>query len=131
MADVGSLSYEFQQASYLASKIDATLEEPYGRTDRQARAELRPLLLAIIELLDPLRENADPAPDVMTIPVGLVRRLRSKHFDGQPMSDALTRLASEISDLARPLTDADLRLLREISGETEREASTAFRRMVR
>jgi hypothetical protein len=131
MSDVGSLSYEYERANDLAEKLGATLEEPCGKVDRQARAELRPLLLALVDLLDPLSPRGADSPDVMKVPVGLVRRLRKRNFEGQSMSEALGQLASVISRRGRELSEKDLRLLREVNGETAREASTVFRRMVR
>lgn len=129
MSDVGSLSYEYERASDLAEKLEATLEGTHS--DRQARAELRPLLLALVDLLDPLRPGRADSPDVMKVPVGLVRRLRTRSFEGQTMSEALGQLASTIGDRQRKLSEKDLKLIREVNGETAREVSTVFRRMVR
>jgi hypothetical protein len=132
MSDVGSLSYEYERANDLAEKLEATLEETHGKqADRQARAELRPLLLALVDLLDPLSPRGADSPDVMKVPVGLVRRLRTRRFEGQAMSEALGQLAAVISSRGRELSERDLRLLREVNDETAREVSTVFRRMVR
>jgi hypothetical protein len=131
MSDVGSLSYEYERANNLAEKLEANLEGSHGKVDRQARAELRPLLLALVDLLDPLGSRGKDSPDVMKVPVGLVRRLRTRRFEGQPMSEALGQLAAVISRRGRELSEKDLRLLREVNDETAREVSTVFRRMVR
>jgi hypothetical protein len=131
MSDVGSLSYEYERANDLAEKLGATLEAPHGKVDRQARAELRPLLLALVDLLDPLSVRSSDSPDVMKVPVGLVRRLSTRRFEGQTMSEALGQLASVIGKRGRELSEKDLRLLREVNGETAREVSTVFRHMVR
>jgi hypothetical protein len=129
MSDVGSLSYEYERANDLAEKLEANLEGD-GKVDRQARTELRPLLLALVDLLDPLGSRPEHSPDVMKVPVGLVRRLRTRRFEGQPMSEALGQLVSVISKRGRELSEKDLRLLREVNVETAREVSTVFRRMV-
>jgi hypothetical protein len=129
MSDVGSLSYEYERANDLAEKLEANLEGN-GKVDRQARTELRPLLLALVDLLDPLGSREEHSPDVMKVPVGLVRRLRTRRFEGQPMSEALSQLVSVISKRGRELSEKDLRLLREVNAETAREVSTVFRRMV-
>lgn len=131
MSDVGILSYEYERASNLANKIKAILDETYGAVDRQARAELRPLLLALVDLLDPLNSAAIDSPDVMKVPVGLVRRLRTKSFEGKAMSEALGQLALVIDDREHELSDGDVQLLRDVRGETSREVSTVIRRMVR
>lgn len=130
MSDVGSLSYELERANDLAGKLEANLAGD-RKVDRQARAELRPLLRALVDLLDPLGSRDQHSPDVMKVPVGLVRRLSARSFEGQPMSEALDRLTSVISERGRELSERDLRLLREVNEETEREVSTVLRRMVR
>jgi hypothetical protein len=130
MSDVGSLSYEYERANDLAEKLEANLEGD-GKVDRQARTELRPLLLALVDLLDPLGSHGEHSPDVMKVPVGLVRRLRARRFEGRPMSEALGQLASVISTRGRELSEKDLRLLHEVNDETAREVSTVFRLMVR
>jgi len=131
MTDVGTLSYEYERANEVASALGAALETSDGSVDRQARAELRPLLLALVDLLNPLGASSAGTADVMSVPVGLALRLRDREFHGQPISEALGNLAETIGDKGRRLSDQDMELLREVNGETEREVSTAFRRMVR
>jgi hypothetical protein len=131
MSDVGSLSYEYERANELATKLNATLQLPGGKVDRQARAELRPLLLALVELLDPLNASDTETADMMSVPIGLAVRLRDREFDGRPISEALGRLASTMHDQNVQLNEKDMELLRKVNGETAREASTVFRRMVR
>jgi|SRR5665213_806117 hypothetical protein len=131
MSDVGSLSYEYERANELARKLDATLSAPGCDVDRQARSELRPLLLALVDLLDPLHASQTDTNDVMSVPIGLAVRLRGREFNGRPIGDALGALAGTMSHRDAKLTEEDMRLLREVNGETAREVSTAFRRMVR
>ena len=131
MSDVGNLSYEYEQAHNLEAKLKATLDVSRGNLDRQARAELQPLLLALVELLDPLNAPEAESPQVMNVPVGLARRLRSRDFEGEPISAALGRLASTMHKPQGTLSEADMRLLQEVNSETAREAATVFRRMVR
>lgn len=131
MSDVGSLSYEYERASELGAKLNATLALPVDKVDRQARAELRPLLLALVDLLDPLQASDTETADMMSVPVGLAVRLRDRDFDGRPISEALGRLATTMHDQNVQLSEKDMELLREVNGETAREAATVFRRMVR
>jgi hypothetical protein len=117
MSDVGNLSYEYEQAHNLEAKLKATLDVS--------------LLLALVELLDPLNAPEAESPQVMNVPVGLARRLRSRDFEGEPISAALGRLASTMHKPQGTLSEADMRLLQEVNSETAREAATVFRRMVR
>jgi hypothetical protein len=131
MTDVGTLSYEYERANEVAHALGAALQATDGNVPRQARAELRPLLLALVDLLNPLEASPTGTADVMSVPVGLALRLRDRDFHGQPISRALGELAATIADKGRRLSAEDMELLREVNGETEREVSTAFRRMVR
>jgi hypothetical protein len=131
MTDVGSLSYEYERANEVATALGAALAASDGNIDRQVRAELRPLLLALVDLLDPLGASDTQAVDVMSVPVGLALRLRDHEPHGEPISKALGRLAASIDQRNRRLSDEEMQLLREVNDATAREVSTAFRRMVR
>jgi hypothetical protein len=132
VSDVGTLSYEYQQATKLAHKLEQLLDQARrGGTERELRLQVALALEGLIGLLDPLSEDAEHGDAAMHTPIGLVRRLRSQQFEGTSYSDALKHLRQRLVDPVDGLEENDLRLLDELTGATEHEVAATFRRMVR
>jgi hypothetical protein len=132
MSDAGTLSFEYDQASALAKKLETVLElHEQGRLTRQERMEAVRALNALADLLEPLGDSgADPGL-ALDIPVGLARRLRDDVVDGGKITAALRATAEHLADWDRPLDKSDTVLLRRMAGASEREAAMAFRKLVR
>lgn len=127
VADVGVLSYEYEQARALGSKIDEVLRAAReGRVARQEQTELGRMLRGLVDLLDPLAARPEDAVATLSVPVGLARRLREQDDARRGLPLVAQRLSG-----GELLSSDDVALLEQIASLTEREASVVFRRMVR
>jgi hypothetical protein len=132
MPDIGTLSYEYEQASGLAEKLGALINQSdVGHVDRELCLQVALALDGLVSLLDPLSEEAHDDDLTMRTPVGLARRLRRKDFEGHSYVDAVRGLRGQLRSARQPLTAGDLKLLRELRGATDHEVAVTFRRMVR
>lgn len=132
MSDVGTLSYEYQQAEKLAHKLEQLRDQATQQAaERELRLQVALALDGLIGLLDPLGEETEHGDAAMHTPVGLVKRLRSQRFDGDSYSAALKTLRERLADPAEELDNSDVRLLNDLTGATEHEVAATFRRMVR
>jgi len=128
MRDISSLFYEHECALAFAKKLDSAIESmEHEPPNLQAWRDLRPLLRALADMLDPLHEGAVGSPEMMNVPVGLARRLRGKNFGDADVVGVLRGLLSETEEILRA---RDMEVLREIRRDARLEVSAIQRQLL-
>jgi hypothetical protein len=137
MSVTGLRSYQYKWATALDEKLGQLVSQlegdrlGQGHGSPQARLGLALELETLLELLDPLAENAKiDAAGALQIPVPVLRRLRATEIDGRSFKDALAATITRLREDGEPLRSEDLAVLHYLLEATSDEASQAFERVV-